>query len=83
MEHRSPTEAILMMKRLTRADEGQFELLGLRDDCKTAVFWDHIWRGVIEAPTHTAESIGKGECLKDAELEEWDLVHPRHEWLLR
>lgn len=94
-EHRSPSEAILMVKHLTAADEGQFELLGLRDDCETAVYWDHIWRGVVEvgfdahgvddldeARTETTDDFGKGEYLENAELEEWDLVHPRHQWLL-
>lgn len=94
-EHRSATEAILMVKHLTRADEGQFELLGLRDGCETAVFWDHIWRGVIEvgfdahgvedldaAKTQSTGDFGKGEYLENSELADWDLVHPRHQWLV-
>ncbi|MFC7068890.1 hypothetical protein [Halobaculum lipolyticum] len=36
-EHRSVTEAILMVEHFAAAAGRTFELLGLRDDCETAV----------------------------------------------
>ncbi|WP_435062430.1 hypothetical protein [Halobaculum sp. EA56] len=95
-EHRSPSEAIAMTKHLTDADEGRFELLGLVEDCEVALYWDHIWRVLVRAAFDAdgvedlvdAESVetgypGRSDYLKNAELEEWDLVHPRHQWLIK
>ncbi|MFC7069516.1 hypothetical protein [Halobaculum lipolyticum] len=95
--HRTPSEAIGMVEHLDAADEGRFELLGLTDDCTTALFWDHVFRRVVETG-FDADGVddlrdpdgdgferyeGRRDFLSQAALEEWDLVHPRHQWWLR
>ncbi|GAA0212593.1 hypothetical protein [Halobaculum roseum] len=96
-EHRSPTDAIAMVEHLDAADEGRFELLGLTDGCETALFWDHVFRRVVETgfdadgvddlrdlgDEEIEQYAGRREALNAADLEAWDLVHPRNQWLLK
>ncbi|GAA0193796.1 hypothetical protein [Halobaculum roseum] len=95
--NRKPSEAVAMVEHLHAADEGRFELLGLTDDCEIALFWDHVFRRVVEAE-FDADGVdnlrdpesdefdryeGRRDYLRQADFESWDLVHPRHQWLLR
>ena len=95
--NRRPSDAITMVEHLDAADEGRFELLGLTDGCEVALFWDHVFRRVVEAgfdadgvddlrdpETDEFERYeGRRDYLKDADLDEWDLVHPRHQWWMK
>ncbi|WP_435065968.1 hypothetical protein [Halobaculum sp. EA56] len=92
-EHRSPSEAVAMARHLTNADRDRFELLGLTDDCETALYWDYMWNRVVhvefdadgvynlmqEFPDEIPYS-GRGEYLDEADLDSWTWVHPRHKW---
>jgi len=94
--NRKPSDAVAMTEHLHAADEGRFELLGLTDDCEIALFWDHVFRRVVEAGFDVdgvdnlrdpgidefEQYDGRRDYLRQATLEEWDLVHPRHQWLL-
>ncbi|MFC7137987.1 hypothetical protein ACFQRB_19100 [Halobaculum litoreum] len=92
-EHRSPSEAITLTRHLTDADEGRFELLGLVNECEFALYWDYFWNHTIaarfdvdgiedlarDAPEEIRYS-GREEYLAEVDLEEWDWIHPRHQW---
>ncbi|WP_435143780.1 hypothetical protein [Halobaculum sp. P14] len=92
-EHRSPSDAFAMTRHLTDADEGRYELLGLIDDCETALYWDYFWNHVVAA-TFDADGVddlardapeeiryaGRGDYFDDVDVSSWDWVHPRHQW---
>ncbi|QZP37063.1 hypothetical protein [Halobaculum magnesiiphilum] len=92
-EHRSPSEAVSMTRHLTETDEGRYELLGLVNDCEIALFWDYFWNHVVAA-SFDADGVddlardvpeeiryaGRGEYFADVDLNEWDWIHPRHQW---
>ncbi|QZX99816.1 hypothetical protein [Halobaculum rubrum] len=92
-EQRSPSEAITLTRHLTEADEGRYELLGLINECEVALYWDYFWNHVVAAnfdetgvddlARDTPEEIrytGLGAYFAEVELDDWDWIHPRHQW---
>ncbi|MFC7137550.1 hypothetical protein [Halobaculum litoreum] len=92
-EHRSPSEAITLTRHLTDADEGRYELLGLVNECEVALFWDYFWNHVVAAgfdadgvddlARDAPEEIryaGREDYFAEVDLEDWDWIHPRHQW---
>lgn len=92
-EHRSPSDAVPMTRHLTQADADRFELLGLVNGCRLALYWDYFWNRVVAAE-FDAEGVydlhrdspqqirysGRGDYFDVAEIEAWDWIHPRHQW---